>query len=169
MSAVPVWPCALPCCVLRGAWGMEPVSPNRATEMDDGSVAVTRKLALIRTLTDVGWETNPTEFEIFKAWWRGDLDAGRLWFDGPSYEGGGCTEWRRLRFAAGETPPWRVTQPSNGRLLIAARLEIADLPVISPEDRESLEVEARYVGGVAGLEADLSDLIAEFHELEALL
>lgn len=157
--AVPVFPCALPCRMLREQWSMEPRDPNRRTEMDDGTMAVRRKLHRIPVEIGVGWEMDRRQVGVFKAWWKTDLDGGVLWFDGPVFDGV-CAGSARLRFVDGD-PPWRITQPQNGRFLVVAKVEIKDLDVWDADEREAAEIDILYPTGASGLEDDLQSAIEE--------
>lgn len=153
MTALPLWPCALPACVLRDAWSMEPQESNRRTEMDSGRVVVAPKVSRVRTETPVAWRLTPDQFEIFKGFWSRDLEAGRLWFEGPLFDGRRTTT-RRLRFAR----LWRAAMPAPGFIRVEAALETADLPQASAADQEALAVKT-LVGDVEGFAAELEEIV----------
>lgn len=131
------WPAGMPGKLLRDGWGMTPQSPLKRTEMDDGSVAVTRRFHRVRTTFQVRWDMTPVQFEVFKDFWLRDLDGGRAWFDAPVFTGT-AEETLTVRFARID-PPWEAVSPRPGLIEVRAELEIADLPALSDEDRATLE------------------------------
>lgn len=142
---------------------MTPDDPARRTEMDDGAVAVRRRFHRLRTIIGLSWDLTPHQFALFKAFWALDLDAGTGWFEAPVFDGD-CTAVRRLRFAA--SPPWRASQPVNGRLQVASEVELADLPVYTGNDRLSLEIDGVMAGGLAGIQSDLEEALALLPRLD---
>lgn len=158
MSVIPKWPCAVPCCILREQWALEPRDPNRRTEMDDGQIDVRRRLSRIPMEIGGAWDLAAEQVSVFRAWWTSDLDAGSAWFTGLVFDGH-CTTEQRLRFVGG-SPPWRISSPQNGRFILTARLEVLDLPVLDTDVREAVEADILYEGGAAALDADIAAALA---------
>lgn len=154
MSAVlPLWPCAVPACVLRDAWALEPEDPNLRTEMDGGAVAVEARFSRVRTILPHAWRLTRDQFEIFKGFWSRDLDRGRLWFEAPLFDGR-CAQRRRVRFEGA----WRAAAIDRVWLRLEGKLEIADLPQASAEDQEALAVGA-LLGDVDAYAAELEEIL----------
>lgn len=154
MSAVPIWPCALPRCVLRDGWGLELSDPNRRTEMDSGRIAVAPRVSRIRAEHGAAWRMSPDQLEVFKGFWSRDLRGGRLWFDGPLFDGR-CTRARRLRFVKLE----RITAIGGGWLRVPALIETAEIPQASAGDQEAFAVEL-LTGGAEAYAAELEEILS---------
>lgn len=162
---IPVWPSALPARVLRDGFGLQPQSPNRRTEMDDGAVAVTRRYARIRTVLSVRWEMSARQFEVFKDFWRKDLNGGAAWFDAPVFLGY-VTVTRRVRFAS--DPPWQVTSPAAGIYFVNAELELADLPALTDSERTGFETDLVLFGGAEAVAIALADANARLGQINRI-
>lgn len=128
-------PSALPGLVLRDPWSMVPSDVLRRTEMDDGQIAVSRKLDQIRTVYSIAWELDAVQYDLFVAWYADGLDAGRLWFGAPVVEGT-RTRSAKMRW----TKPPAATSLACGTFVIAGDVEIADLPRVDPARRMALTV-----------------------------
>lgn len=137
--SVPVWIEGLPANVLTEGWGVRPEAPLRRTEMDDGGVAVTRRLHRTRTVLPVRWEMTDTQWRVFLDFWLVDLAGGQAWFDCPLTLGRSI-QTLRVRFVQ-TSPPFQVTTPAPGYKDVATELEINDLPALAPATRAAFEAQ----------------------------
>lgn len=158
----PVLPPQIPACALRDEWSVRPINPLRRTEMDDGQIAVERRLSRLGGIQTLAWEMGGREFDLLVAFWQQDLNGGEAWFRAPVVEGS-RTVARLMRFAS--DPPWQGTSPANGWFRFSFEAELRELPALSQAERIALEV-ALADGSAPGDFADqLEPIVAAFEEL----
>jgi hypothetical protein len=147
---------------LRQDWSMRPVNPLRRTEMDDGMIAVERRMSRLSGIQTLSWEMSGAQFDLLVAFWAEDLNGGESWFQAPVVEGT-RTVPRLVRFAA--DPPWQGTSPAGGWFRFAFEAELRDIPLLSLSERMALEA---YIADPAGIEAfcdALEPIVEVFEEL----
>lgn len=158
----PSLPSQIPACALRDDWSMRPVNPLRRTEMDDGQIAVERRLSRLGGIQTLSWEMSGAQFDLLVAFWADDLNGGESWFRAPVVEGI-RTVPRLMRFAS--DPPWQGISPANGWFRFSFEAELRDLPLLSMAERMALEA---YLLDPSGLETfcdELEPIVTVLEEL----
>lgn len=147
----PLLPVSLPGFILRSNWNAHPSDPNRRTEMDDGSMAVVRKLNRIRGFQSVTWTLSAAQYDVAVDFWARDLDAGSKWFMVPFVEGM-RNRLQVCRFMGGEQP-WRASSPANGVFHLSFELEARALPQLTLTERMAVDLYLELAG-------DTDDIVA---------
>lgn len=159
----PSLPAVIPACALRGEWMLAPVDPARRTEMDDGYVAVERRLSRLSGTQRLVWEMTGPALDLLIAFWADDLNGGTAWFTAPVIEGS-RTELRLIRMTGGQ-PPWQATSVAGGVFRFAFDAEIRDLPLLSAAERMAVEQWLARDRDVTQLIADLTVITDRIEDL----
>ena len=158
----PTIPSQIPACALREDWSMRPVNPLRRTEMDDGHIAVERRMSRLSGIQTLSWEMQGPQFDLLVAFWAEDLNGGESWFHAPVVEGT-RTVPRLMRFAS--DPPWQGTSPANGWFRFTFEAELRDVPVLALAERMALECWLAEPEVLWLFNAALEPIVAAFEDL----
>lgn len=140
---------------LRVGWQETPVDPHRRTQMDDGQVAVTRKLTRIPVLQSVTWELSAVQLELWRDFWINDLDAGSNWFYALVVDG--VRNTLRACRLGGDTPYTAVSNFS-GFYEISLQLEIREVASLSASERMVFDAYVLLKGDVDGVASTLASI-----------
>lgn len=149
--ATPTWPPALNHYCDRGAWKFDPGDPTARTDMDAGPQRIRNRFSRSVPTLSARISFEAWEFDVFKAFWRIDLNNGASWFTMPVYEGGSYVE-REVRLLG----TWDAAEAGYLRSSVPVTLEIRSF--------ETIDQGSAYLIGQLSIDtADL--LITNLHEV----
>jgi hypothetical protein len=138
---------------LRSDWSESPVDPHRRTPMDDGEIAVTRKLTRIPSVQSVTWELSRAQMQLWRDFWAKDLDGGANWFEAIVVDG--YRNSRRACRPSGETP-WTAVSPAGGIYMVTLQLELREIASMSSAERIAFDAFVSCNSDVVSITARLA-------------
>ncbi|MDF3837156.1 hypothetical protein P3W85_29995 [Cupriavidus basilensis] len=133
--AVPVWPRTLPQPTQSG-YSYQQKAASARTEMDSSTARVRRRYTRVPTHITLRWVFRDAQLAIFEYFWRKELLDGAAWFDVRALSGVG---WKLLRVRP-VSDGYQVSMPSPGIAEVSMQVEAIDMPVLSGEAYELMQL-----------------------------